>query len=48
MKKFLASLMEKKTKTEDKFKNRKNLEKRRRYLFSLRIELKIFHNNRGG
>ena len=47
MDRFLASLMKKKTKTEDRFKNEKKSKKRRRYLFSLRVELKIFHDGRG-
>ena len=34
--------MEKRTKTEGKFENRKNLKKKRRYLLSLRIELRSF------
>ena len=37
----------KKTKTEGKFENRKNL-KKRKYLISLRIKLKIFRNGRCG
>jgi len=47
MERFLASLMEKMTKTEVKFKKDKNLKKRRRYLLPLRIELKFFRNGRG-
>ena len=45
---FLASLMEKKDKNWRYIKNEKNLKKRKRYLLSLRIELKIFRNGRGG
>jgi len=48
MERFLASLMEKMTKTEGKFENEKNLKRRRRYLLPLRIELKFFRNGRGG
>ena len=76
MERFLISLMEKKTKTEGKFKNGKNLKKEdicfrwelnsrhfgmtevgnylenrsneKKYLLSLRVELKIFHKGKGG
>ena len=35
-------------KTKGKFKNRENLQKKTKKLISLRVELKNFHNDRGG